>query len=154
MEIQPKLNAENVRVLIVVSKFNEFITGKLKDGAVDCILQLGGKISDIDIVWVPGSYEIPHVIGRASGESKYDAIIGLGCVIRGATSHFEHIANAVSGAIMNLSLTSKVPIGFGVLTTDTIEQAIERAGTKHGNKGWESARSVLETLDVMRKLEL
>ena len=154
MEIHAQLNSQNLKFLIVVSKFNELITEKLKEGAHDCIVQLGGNPSDIDAVWVPGAYEIPYLVKKVAKTKKYDGIIALGCVIKGETAHFDYVAGPVANAIMNISLDSEVPISFGILTTQTIEQALERAGTKHGNKGWDAAKSVIEMISLEQKMKI
>jgi 6,7-dimethyl-8-ribityllumazine synthase len=142
------------RFAIVASRFNEFIVEKLIHGALDGLSRHGAPASQITLVRVPGSFEIPLICGKlAAGKSRPDAIIALGCVIRGATPHFDHVAGEASKGIAQVSLSTGVPIAFGVLTTDTIEQAIERAGTKMGNKGWDAALTALEMVVLVRALE-
>ena len=137
---------------VIVSRFNEFITGKLLDGARDALQRHGVAEENIDVVWVPGSFEIPLVAKRVAESGRYDAVICLGAVIRGATSHFDYVANEVSKGVAAVGLNTGVPTIFGVLTTDTIEQAIERAGTKAGNKGFGAAVSGIEMADLLRAL--
>lgn len=146
------MNASGRKIGIVVSRFNEFITGKLVDGAIDTLVRHGVKEDHIDVVWVPGSFEIPAVARKVAKKMKHDAVICLGCVIRGDTPHFDYIAAEVSKGVASVSLESDVPVLFGVLTTDTIEQAIERAGTKAGNKGADAAMGAIELMDLYRQL--
>jgi 6,7-dimethyl-8-ribityllumazine synthase len=146
------LNASGRRFAIVASRFNELISKKLLEGAIDCLLRHNGQQENINIVWVPGAFEIPLVAKKLAKSGKYNAVICLGAVIRGNTQHFEYIAAEVSKGIAAISLELEVPVIFGVLTTDTIEQAVERAGTKSGNKGWDAALSAIEMADVMAKL--
>ena len=141
------------RFTIVASRFNDFIVDRLIAGATDALVRHGVDAGRITIVRVPGSWEIPVACAKVASKAKPDAIIALGCVIRGATPHFDHIAGEVSKGVASVQLSSGVPIAFGVLTTDTIEQAIERAGTKMGNKGWDSAVSALEMVSLLRTLE-
>jgi 6,7-dimethyl-8-ribityllumazine synthase len=150
--IEGNLSATPFRFGIVVSRFNEFITGRLLDGALDCLTRHGAKESAVDVVRCPGAFEIPQLALQLVQSEKYDAVICLGCVIRGETPHFEYIANTVSAGINRIALTSQTPVVFGVLTTDSLEQAIERAGAKSGNKGWESALAAIELADVFKKL--
>lgn len=147
------LDGEGRRFGIVVSRFNEFISGRLLAGAKDCLVRHGVREADIDVAWVPGSFELPLVAQRLAASKRYDAVICLGAVIRGATPHFEYIAAEVTKGIAQVQLACGVPVTFGVLTTDTIEQAVERAGTKAGNKGWDAALSALEMADLMKRLE-
>ena len=147
--IEGKLNAEGKRFGILVSRFNEFITKRLLDGALDCIQRHGGKDKDIDIVWVPGSFEIPTVALNMAQSKQYDAILCLAAVIRGGTVHFEYVAAEVTKGIAQVSLQTGMPVIYGVLTCDTIEEAVERAGTKHGNKGWQAALSGIEMTNLM-----
>ncbi len=149
---QGELNASGRKFAIVVSRFNEFITGKLLDGALDCLTRHGAADDDIDVCWVPGSFEIPAVARKLAGGGKHDAVICLGAVIRGQTPHFNYIAAEVSKGVAQVALKSDVPTTFGILTTDTIEQAIERAGTKMGNKGADAALSAIELVSLMAKL--
>jgi 6,7-dimethyl-8-ribityllumazine synthase len=150
--IEGKLDASNLKFAIVISRFNEFITSKLLSGALDCLKRNKADEKDITIVWVPGSFEIPSIVQKLSDSKKYDAIISLGAVIRGATPHFNYIAAEVTKGIAHISLTSNIPIVYGVLTTDSIEQAIERAGTKSGNKGFDAALSAIEMCNIYNQL--
>jgi 6,7-dimethyl-8-ribityllumazine synthase len=138
---------------IVAARFNEFITGKLLDGAIDGLLRHEVETENIDVAWVPGSWEIPLVAKRLASSGKYDGVICLGAVIRGSTAHFDYVASEVSKGIANSSLETGVPITFGVLTTDTIEQAIERAGTKAGNKGFEAAVTAIEMANLVGEID-
>lgn len=147
--IQGQLNAEGKRFGILVSRFNEFITKRLLEGAMDCIQRHGGRDEDIEIVWVPGSFEIPCIALKMAQSGKYDAIICLAAVIRGGTVHFEYIASEVTKGIAHVGLQTGVPTIYGVLTCDTVEEAVERAGTKHGNKGWQAALSGIEMADLV-----
>ncbi|MCG3085627.1 6,7-dimethyl-8-ribityllumazine synthase [Anoxybacillus sp. LAT_35] len=139
-----------LKIGIVVARFNEFITSKLLGGALDGLKRHGVEEQHIDVAWVPGAFEIPLVAKKMAESKKYDAVITLGAVIRGATSHYDYVCNEVAKGTSHAALSSGVPVIFGVLTTDTIEQAIERAGTKAGNKGWEAALSAIEMANVMR----
>lgn len=150
--IEGNLTAKDLQIGIVVSRFNDFITTKLFEGAVDCLLRHGADEKNITTVKVPGSFEIPLAAAKLAGQKKYDAIICLGTVIRGATPHFEFISSEVSKGIASVSLNYGIPVAFGVLTTDTIEQAIERAGTKAGNKGWDAALTAMEMANVIKSL--
>ncbi|HUI93238.1 MAG TPA: 6,7-dimethyl-8-ribityllumazine synthase [Chitinivibrionales bacterium] len=147
------LNASGKRFAIVASRFNELISKKLLEGAIDCLLRHNGQQENITIVWVPGAFEIPLVAKKLAKSGKYSAVICLGAVIRGGTPHNEYIAAEVSKGIAMVNLELEVPVIFGVLTTDTIEQAVERAGTKSGNKGWDAALSAMEMADVLEKLK-
>ena len=138
---------------IVVARFNEFITSKLLGGARDSLARHGVDMADVDVAWVPGSFEIPLVAKRLASTGRYDAVICLGAVIRGATPHFDYVAAEVSKGIANASFQTGVPIIFGVLTTDTIEQAIERAGTKAGNKGFDAAEAAIEMANLLESIE-
>ncbi len=146
------LNASGRRFAIVVSRFNELIGKKLLEGAIDCLLRHNGSQENISVAWVPGAFEIPLVAKKLAKSGKFDAVLCLGAVIRGNTPHFEYIASEVSKGIAAISLEQEVPVIFGVLTTDTIEQAVERAGTKSGNRGWDAALSAIEMADLMKKL--
>lgn len=150
--IEGKLNANGMRFGIVAGRFNDFITSKLVEGALDCIVRHDGNKDDITLTWVPGSYEIPMIALQMAETKKYDAIITLGAVIRGNTSHYDLVASEVAKGVAQASMETRVPIVFGVLTTDTIEQAIERAGTKAGNKGWESALGAIEMAALTNQL--
>jgi 6,7-dimethyl-8-ribityllumazine synthase len=146
------LNASGRRFAIVASRFNELIGKKLLEGAMDCLIRHNGQQENISIVWVPGAFEIPLIAKKLAKSGKFDAVICLGAVIRGNTPHFDYIAAEVSKGIASISLEQEVPVIFGVLTTDTIEQAVERAGTKSGNKGWDAALSAIEMADLVAKL--
>ncbi|WP_422447232.1 6,7-dimethyl-8-ribityllumazine synthase [Thermoanaerobacterium sp. DL9XJH110] len=150
--IEAKLSAENLKFGIVVSRFNEFITEKLLEGALDCLVRHGAGEEDIEVVRVPGSFEIPLAAKLLAESGRFDAVICLGAVIRGATPHFDYVASEVSKGIALVALESKVPAIFGVLTTDTIEQAVERAGTKAGNKGWDAALTAIEMANLKKLL--
>jgi 6,7-dimethyl-8-ribityllumazine synthase len=142
-----------LKVAIVVSRFNEFITSKLLGGAEDALKRHGIEEEDISVTWVPGAFEIPMIAKKLARSGKYDAVITLGTVIRGATAHFEYVSGEVAKGVANLALQGDIPVIFGVLTTDTIEQAIERAGTKAGNKGWEAAASAIEMANLVREID-
>ncbi|MBM7855759.1 6,7-dimethyl-8-ribityllumazine synthase [Desulfohalotomaculum tongense] len=146
------LTGQGLKIGIVVGRFNEFISSKLLSGAMDALVRHGVKEEDVDVAWVPGAFEIPLVAKRMAGLDRYHAVICLGAVIRGSTPHFDYVAAEVSKGVAKISLDSGVPTIFGVLTTDTIEQAIERAGTKAGNKGWEAAVSAIEMANLMRSM--
>lgn len=150
--IEGELQAEGLRFGIVVSRFNDFITGKLLDGAIDALVRHGADKKDIEVVKVPGSFEIPLVAKKMASKGIYNALICLGTVIRGATPHFEYVAAEVSKGVASASMDTGVPISFGVITSDTIEQAVERAGTKSGNKGWDAAMAAIEMAQVIKKL--
>ena len=146
------LVAGKMKVGIVAARFNEFITGKLLSGALDGLSRHGVEGDDIDIAWVPGAFEIPLIASKMAKSGKYDAVICLGAVIRGSTSHYDYVCAEVSKGIATVSLNSDVPVMFGVLTTDTIEQAIERAGTKAGNKGFECGTGAIEMVNLLRQI--
>ena len=150
---QGELQAKGLRFGIVVSRFNDFITTKLLDGAIDALLRHGAAEDDIEVVKVPGSFEIPLIAKKLASGGKLHAVICLGAVIRGATPHFDYVASEVSKGVAHVSLESGVPIAFGVITSDTIEQAIERAGSKSGNKGWDAALTAIEMAQVLKKLK-
>ena len=150
--IEGTLNAEGVRFGIVVSRFNDFINAKLLDGALDALSRHGAEDKQISIVRVPGSFEIPLMAKKLADSGNYDAVICLGAVIRGATPHFEYISAEVTKGIANITLDSGIPISFGILTTDNIEQAIERAGSKSGNKGWDAAMAAIEMVNVLKEV--
>jgi 6,7-dimethyl-8-ribityllumazine synthase len=149
--LEGKLDAKGIRFAIAVSRFNAFITDRLVEGAIDCIKRHGGNEEDITIVKVPGAFELP-LICRKLVRMNFDAVIALGAVIRGETPHFDYIASQVSKGIATINLEFGKPVTFGVLTTDTVEQAIDRAGVKSGNKGWEAAISAIETVNLLRTL--
>ena len=151
--LEGKLVSENgIKVGIVAARFNEFITSKLVGGALDGLKRENVKDEDIDVAWVPGAFEIPLIASKMAKSRKYDAIICVGAVIRGSTSHYDYVCSEVSKGIAQVSLASSVPVMFGVLTTDTIEQAIERAGTKAGNKGFECAQGAIEMVNLIREI--
>lgn len=150
--IEGELQANGLRFGIIVSRFNDFITSKLLDGALDALLRHGALEEDINIIRVPGSFEIPMIARKMALKGTYNAIICLGTVIRGATPHFNYIAAEVSKGIASASMETGVPIAFGIITSDTIEQAVERAGTKSGNKGWDAAITAIEMAQLLKKL--
>jgi 6,7-dimethyl-8-ribityllumazine synthase len=150
--IQGDLSGKGLKIGIVAARFNDFITSRLTDGALDGLQRHGVADADIEIVRVPGAYEIPLAARMLAQSRKFDAVICLGAVIRGATPHFEYVSAEVSKGVASVSLETGLPVIFGVLTTDTIEQAIERAGTKSGNKGWDAAISAIEMANVMKQL--
>ncbi len=147
-----KIVAKGMKFGIAASRFNDFICGRLIEGAIDALTRAGGDEKDIRIFKVPGAFELPLAAKKLAKTGQFDAVICLGAVIRGATPHFEYISAEVSKGIANVGLDTEVPIAFGVLTTDTIEQAIERAGTKAGNKGWDAAMTAIEMVDLLRKI--
>jgi 6,7-dimethyl-8-ribityllumazine synthase len=146
------LIGEGLKVAIVVGRFNDFIGSKLLDGALDALKRHGLDEGDVHVAWTPGAFEVPLVAKRLADSGRYDAIICLGAVIRGSTPHFDYVAGEVAKGIAKINLDSGVPVIFGVVTTDSIEQAIERAGTKHGNKGWQAAVSAIEMANLMKTL--
>lgn len=147
------LVANDMKVGIVVARFNEFITSKLLGGAMDGLLRHDVKEEDIHVAWVPGAFEIPLIASKMAKSGKYDAVICLGAVIRGATSHYDYVCNEVSRGIATVSMNSDIPVMFGVVTTENIEQAIERAGTKAGNKGYDCALGAIEMVNLIRGIE-
>jgi len=147
-----KLVAEGLKFGIIVGRFNEFIGGKLLSGALDGLKRHGVEESEIEIAWVPGAFEMPLIAKKFAKSGKYDAVICVGAVIRGSTPHFDYVSSEVSKGIANVSLDTEVPVIFGVLTTDTIEQAIERAGTKSGNKGYDAAVTAIEMANLIKQL--
>ena len=152
-KFEGKLTAERIRVGIVAARFNEFIVSKLLSGCEDGLVRHGVQEEDIAVAWVPGAFEIPLIASKMASSGKYDAVIALGAVIRGSTTHYDYVCSEVSKGIASVSLNSGIPVLFGVLTTDTIEQAIERAGTKAGNKGAECAEGAIEMVNLIRSLE-
>lgn len=150
--IEGFLISENQKYAIIVGRFNEFIGSKLLGGAIDTFIRHGVKKEDIEIVWVPGAFEMPLIAKKLAKTNKYDAVVCLGAVIRGATAHFDYVSGEVTKGIASVSLETEVPVIFGVLTTDTIEQAIERAGTKAGNKGSEAAATAIEMANLLGQL--
>lgn len=147
------IQAQDLKFAIVASRFNEFICARLMEGAVDALVRHGARDEDVHIIRVPGAFEIPSVARWAAMSGRFDAVICLGAVIRGATPHFDYIAAEVSKGVALVAMESRVPVVFGVLTTDTLEQAIERAGSKAGNKGWDAAMAAMELVDLRRKLD-
>lgn len=147
-----KLVSEGLKYGIVVARFNEFIGSKLLSGAIDGLKRHGATDDEIEVSWVPGAFEIPLVAKKLAKSDKYDAIICLGAVIKGATSHFDYVCNEVSKGIATVSLNTDIPVTFGILTTDTIEQAIERAGTKAGNKGYDAAITAIEMSNLLKQI--
>jgi 6,7-dimethyl-8-ribityllumazine synthase len=147
-----KLTADGLRVCLIVSRFNSLISERLLEGALDCLRRHGATDSDLDIVRVPGAWEIPVAVKWTADSGRYDAIVVLGCVIRGSTPHFDYVAGEVTKGSANISLARGLPVSLGVLTTDTIEQAVERAGTKHGNKGWDAALAAIEMANLKKTL--
>lgn len=148
--LEGKLSAAGLRFAVIVSRFNDFIVGRLQEGAIDAIVRHGGEEKNIDVIKVPGAFEIPLIAKKAAKSGKFDAVICLGAVIRGATPHFDYVAAEVSKGIATVGLETEIPITFGVLTTDNIEQAIERAGSKSGNKGWDAAASAIELVSLLK----
>ena len=148
-----KLVSEGIKVGIVAARFNDFIVSKLVGGCEDTLLRHGVRPEDISLAWVPGTFEISLIASKMAKSGKYDAVIALGAVIRGSTSHYDYVCSEVSKGVANVSLNSDIPVMFGVLTTDTIEQAIERAGSKAGNKGSECAQGAIEMVNLIRALE-
>ncbi len=151
--IEGDLVARDLRVVLVATRFNEFIVESLINGAVDALVRHGANSREIEVVRVPGAFELPLAVKRLAGSRRYDAIVALGAVIRGATPHFDYIAGECTKGLGQAAFQHEVPVGFGVLTVDTIEQAIERAGTKAGNKGAEAALSAIEMANLLRRLE-
>ena len=153
MVFEGKVVAKEVKVGIVAARFNEFITSKLLGGAIDGLERHDVRKEDIDVAWVPGAFEIPLIASKMAKSGKYDAVICLGAVIRGATTHYDYVCSEVSKGIANVSLNADIPVMFGVVTTENIEQAIERAGTKAGNKGYDCAVSAIEMVNLIREIE-
>lgn len=151
--LEGKLTAEGLRVGIVAARFNEFITNKLVSGAIDALTRHGASEENLTMAWVPGAFEIPLVAQKMAGSGKFDAVICLGAVIRGSTPHFDYVSNEVTKGVAHVGLQTGVPTVFGVLTTDTIEQAIERAGTKAGNKGFDAAMTAIEMSNLLKNWE-
>ena len=151
--LEGKLVSQDIRVAIVAARFNEFITSKLLGGALDALHRHDVPDENIETAWVPGAFEIPLIASKMAKSKKYDAIICLGAVIRGSTSHYDYVCNEVSKGIASVSLQNDMPVMFGILTTENIEQAIERAGTKAGNKGFDCAVGAIEMVNLMRELE-
>ena len=148
-----KLISKDIKIGIVAARFNEFITSKLLGGAMDGLIRHDVREEDIDVAWVPGAFEIPLIASKMASSGRYDAILCLGAVIRGSTGHYDYVCNEVSKGIAAISLQSGIPVMFGVLTTENIEQAIERAGTKAGNKGYDCAVSAVEMVKLIREMD-
>jgi 6,7-dimethyl-8-ribityllumazine synthase len=151
-KIEGNLNAQGKNYALVASRFNEFISGKLVEGAVDCLLRHGAEEKNLSLTWVPGAFELPLVASKLAASGKYQAVICLGAVIKGETPHFDFIASEAAKGIAQAAFSSGMPVIFGVITADSLEQAIERAGTKAGNKGWDAALSAIEMSDLLTKL--
>lgn len=150
--IEGKLDASGLKIGIIVSRFNEFITSKLLGGAVDCIKRNNGDEENITVAWVPGAFEIPSMAKKLVQTKKFDAVICIGAVIKGSTPHFDYVSAEVSKGVAQVGMSAEIPVIFGVLTTDSIEQAIERAGTKAGNKGFDAAMSAIEMANIFKQL--
>jgi len=148
-----KLSAAGIKCGIVVSRFNHFFTDKLLDGAIDCFVRHGAKSEDITVAYVPGAFEVPYVAAKMASSGKYDVVVCLGAVVRGDTPHFEYIANESAKGIAKIALDTGVPVIYGLVTADTLEQAIERCGTKAGNKGWQSAENAIEMVNLYRAMD-
>ena len=151
--LEGKVVSEGVKIAIVGARFNEFITSKLLGGAIDGLVRHNVNADDIDVAWVPGAFEIPLIASKMAGSGKYDAVICLGAVIRGSTSHYDYVCNEVSKGIASVSLQTGIPVMFGIVTTENIEQAIERAGTKAGNKGYDCALGAIEMINLIKTME-
>jgi len=151
--IEGDLSVRSARFALVASRFNDFIVKALVDGAVHTLKQHGAADKDIDVIWVPGAHELPLATQKLANSGRYDAIVALGAVIRGSTPHFDFVAGECSKGLANVSMASGLPVGFGVITVENIEQAIERAGTKAGNKGGEAAMSAIEMVNLLRELD-
>ena len=151
-KIEGKLQATGLKTALVISRFNDLITKELLSGAEDCWLRHDGKSEDLTEVWVPGAFEIPLLAQKLAKSGKYDVVVCLGAVIRGSTPHFDYIASEVSKGIANASMATNIPIIFGVITTDSIEQALERAGTKSGNKGWSAMLNAIEMANLVKQI--
>ncbi len=152
-EINGFLQADGLKFAIVVSRFNDFITNKLLDGAIDCLIRHGGSDDDITVVRVPGAFEIPYVAKAVAEKREHDAVICLGAVIRGATPHFDYVAAESAKGVAMAAMSTGIPVVYGIVTTDTIEQAVERAGTKAGNKGWDAALTAIETANLIKEIK-
>lgn len=149
-EVHGQLSSRGMRVALVAGRFNGLIVESLVKGAIDAVVRTGGREEDVTVFWVPGGFEVPGLVRRIVSKGGFDAVVALGAVIRGATPHFEHVAAAVAGGVSQVAAEAAVPVTFGVLTTDTIEQAIERAGTKAGNKGFDAAMAAIEMVSLYR----
>ena len=151
-EYKGEFGGKDVKIAIVISRFNDFISSKLLDGALDYLMRQGVYHNQLDIYWVPGAFEIPLVAKKVTKTKKYDGIICLGAVIRGDTPHFNFVAAEATKGIAQVMLSEEIPVAYGILTTDNVDQAIERAGTKAGNKGWQAAEAVLEMISLLKKI--
>jgi len=151
-EVHGQLKAEGFKFGVLVSRFNEFITSKLKDGAIDALVRHGASEDDITVVWVPGSFELPLAAQRMAQSKKYDAVIAIGAVIRGATPHFDFVAGEAAKGLARVGLDTGIPVIFGIVTTENLENAIERAGVRVANRGFEAAMTAIETVNVMKQL--
>ena len=150
--LEGKLTAKNMKIAIVVARFNEFITSKLLSGCIDCLIRHEAADEDLTVAWVPGAFEIPMAAKKLAESGKYDAVICLGAVIRGATPHFDYVCAEASKGIAQVSMQTGVPVAFGVLTTENIQQAVERAGTKAGNKGGDCAKTAMEMVNLFKEM--
>jgi len=150
--IEGKLDASNLKIAVVVSRFNSFMTERMLDGALDTLTRHGLDTAKVDVLWVPGAFELPLACKKLTDSKKYEGIVALSCVIRGSTPHFEYVSAEVTKGIAQVILSSGTPIGFGIVTTDNIEQAIERAGSKSGNKGADAALSVIEQINLYKNI--
>lgn len=150
--LEGKLTAKNMKIAIVVARFNEFITSKLLSGCIDCLIRHEAADEDLTVAWVPGAFEIPMAAKKLAESGKYDAVICLGAVIRGATPHFDYVCTEASKGIAQVSMQTGVPVAFGVLTTENIQQAVERAGTKAGNKGVDCAMTAMEMVNLFKEM--
>lgn len=148
-----QLIAKDLKFCLIVSRFNDFITSKLLDGAIDALTRHGAREDDIDVVKVPGAFEIPLLAKKTALSKKYQAVVALGAIIRGATPHFDYVAAEASKGVALASLEAGVPVSFGIITSDTLEQAVERAGSKSGNKGWDAAMTAIETANLLKTIE-
>lgn len=153
MKFEGKMNGSDLKIAIVVGRFNDFITGRLLDGAKDTLIRHNVDEENVHVAYVPGAFEIPLVAKKLAKSGNYDAVITLGCVIRGATTHYDYVCNEVAKGISKVNDTTDIPVIFGVVTTETIEQAIERAGTKAGNKGGDAALAAIEMANLLRNIE-
>jgi 6,7-dimethyl-8-ribityllumazine synthase len=150
--VEGQMNATGLRFALVVSRFNHFITGRLEEGALDALARHGADAAAVDVFRVPGAFEMPLAAKKVASSGKYDAVIALGCVVRGSTPHFDYVAGEAAKGLAMASMETGVPVSFGVLTTDNLEQAIERAGTKAGNKGWDAAMGAIEMANLLKAM--
>lgn len=148
-----KLDGAGVRCALVVGRFNNFFTDKLRDGAIDCLVRHGAPVESVSVTYVPGSFEIPPVAARLAKSGRFDAVICLGAIIRGDTPHFEYVAAEAAKGVAQVAMNAPVPVIFGIVTADTLEQAVERSGTKAGNKGWDAAMSALEMVSLYKAID-